>query len=106
MIIQGDHDVETFENVMKHMNRSFMEIQAYMKIKSNGETDGYDGTTEASNGENGSLIDLGGETHGNNYGSAGSSAGMSDSKVLRMKPPEEKGSTGRPITAGINYTLT
>jgi hypothetical protein len=96
IVTEGDHDAETFEIATKHMNRAFMEIADYMKMKAMGETDGFHSNDERSCGEHGTSTDTDGEIFGNSYGAAGCSARVSDSELLRMRPPEAKRVNNRP----------
>lgn len=96
MVTEGDHDAETFEIATKHMHRAFMEIADYRKLKQSFESDGYTSKNDGTCSEYGNGTDTDGETGGNMFGAAGSSAGLSDSELLSLRPPDVKIKRGRP----------
>jgi hypothetical protein len=67
-----------------------MEIEEYKKTKASGEEDAYHSRTDTSCNEFGYGSETDGESSGSRFGAAGSSADLSDSEFLSLKPPEVK----------------
>ena len=77
------------------MNRTFLEIVDYNKIKESSDASAQLQTGRGTGTEYASCTDTDCESIGNVYGAAGSSAGMSDSELLSLRPPDVKIGRGR-----------
>lgn len=99
-VSKGNTDTETLQVVMKHFIAAIKEVDAILEArreKSEVTSKNSDNGTVCVDSEDGVDIqtDIEG-VRGNRYGASGSSAGMSDSEILKLKAPIANRSRGRP----------
>lgn len=97
MIEQGDEDAETFDIAVRYIKIALQEIDDYKKSKALLVENESQIEHETSCNE-GDATDTDAEQCGNKFGAAGSSAGLSDTELLSMRPPAIKRKAGIPRT--------
>lgn len=99
-VSKGNTDIETLQVVMKHLNAAIKEVDGIIRAKrektlASPEVQDKDNLCVDSEDALGTQTDVE-AMQGNHYGASGSSAGMSDSEILKLKAPIANRARGRP----------
>lgn len=97
LIEQGDEDTETFDIAVRYIKIALQEIDDYKKAKALLAENESQTEHETSCNE-GDATDTDAEQCGNKFGAAGSSAELSHTELLSMRPTAIKRKAGRPRT--------
>lgn len=89
---KGNTYRETYDIVMKHLNKAIKEVDEYIEERKKSEE-----ARETDMDEVEILTDVE-STKGNRYGASGSSAGLSDSEILKLRGPVMDRGPGRPVS--------
>lgn len=87
LVKKGDMDLELFKIVIKHLKAADKEVEEVLKAMMIGQKDD-DSSSDDDYEEDDLVVQTEGEEmQKNKYGSSGSSAGLSDSEILKLKAP-------------------